>query len=145
MIYEKVLALCEERKIKVARLEKEVGLGNGTVRGWKNSIPGVTTLKKVSDYFGVGIEELLREDNDNDASFDDEAKDPPSSLVIYQEIGPISHLLKLLLFDLFLLFCGVGQFLFDHVLFLLEFLGFAFLAFCHGLNPFLSVHFVSCC
>ena len=65
MIYEKVLALCEERKIKVARLEKEVGLGNGTVRGWKNSIPGVTTLKKVSDYFGVGIEELLREDNDN--------------------------------------------------------------------------------
>ena len=65
MIYEKVMALCEERKIRVARLEKEVGLGNGTVRGWKKSTPGVTTLKKVSDYFGVKIEDLLREDGDD--------------------------------------------------------------------------------
>ena len=61
----------------------------------------------------------------DDATFDDEAKDPPSSLVVYQKISPISHPLKLL-FGLFLLFCRFGQFLFDHFLLLLGFLGFGF-------------------
>ena len=63
MIYENVLRLCEERKISIARLEKECGLGNATVRGWSElqDGPRVTKLKKVADYFGVSVDELLRE------------------------------------------------------------------------------------
>ena len=34
-------------------------MGNGTVRGWKNSSPSVENLKKVADYFGVNVDELL--------------------------------------------------------------------------------------
>lgn len=59
MIYENVMELCRERNIRVARLEKEAGLGNGTVRGWENSAPSITTLQKVADYFGVTIDFLL--------------------------------------------------------------------------------------
>ena len=58
MIYENVMALCRERGIRVARLEKEAGLGNGTVRGWETSTPSFSTLAKVADYFGVTLDYL---------------------------------------------------------------------------------------
>lgn len=73
MIYENVMALCRERNIRVARLEKEAGLGNGTVRGWEASKPSVATLQKVADYFGVTLDYLAqdrteeREDGSTDA------------------------------------------------------------------------------
>lgn len=60
MIYENVMALCREKNIRVARLEKEAGLGNGTVRGWENSVPSITTLQKVADYFGVSLDDLTK-------------------------------------------------------------------------------------
>lgn len=43
----------------IARLEKEAGLGNATVRGWKNSEPTVKNLKAVADVLGVTVDDLL--------------------------------------------------------------------------------------
>ena len=54
--------LRHKNKISIARLEREVGLGNATVRGWKKSTPKVDTLKLVADYFGVTVEDLLKEE-----------------------------------------------------------------------------------
>lgn len=62
MLYEKISKICKERGISIARLEREAGLGNATVRGWSTSSPTVETLSKVAKYLGVGIEELLRND-----------------------------------------------------------------------------------
>lgn len=62
LLYEKISKICKERGISIARLEREAGLGNATVRGWSTSSPTVETLSKVSKYLGVGIEELLRND-----------------------------------------------------------------------------------
>lgn len=59
MLFDNVLALCKEKGITIARLEREAGLGNATVRGWENSTPNIVTIKKVADYFGVGIDDLL--------------------------------------------------------------------------------------
>ena len=103
------------------------------LRNGKNIVHQLVKLL-VSAIFEIGCNDF------DDASFDGEAKEPPSSLVVFREIGPVSRLLKLL-FGLFLLLCRFGQFLFDHFLFLLGFLNFAFLAFCHGLNP--SFPFIS--
>lgn len=61
MILENVLRLCKERGISIARLEKETGLGNATVRGWATSTPQVDKLKAVADYFGVTIDSLIRQ------------------------------------------------------------------------------------
>lgn len=60
MIFSNILKLCKKNKISIARLEREVGLGNATVRGWKESTPKVDTLKLVADYFGVTVDELLK-------------------------------------------------------------------------------------
>lgn len=59
MIYENVLKLCEEHKVTVAALERTLGLGNATIRGWAKSDPRVSTIKAVADYFGVTIEDLM--------------------------------------------------------------------------------------
>lgn len=65
MFFERVASLCAERGISIARLEREAGLGNATVRGWKKSIPNVDSLKRVADVLGCTIDELLAPDETN--------------------------------------------------------------------------------
>lgn len=59
MVYNKVKKLCDDKRISVSSVEKECGLANATIRGWKYSDPRATNLKKVADYFGVTMEYLL--------------------------------------------------------------------------------------
>ena len=62
MLFEKISALCNERGISIAKLEKDAGLGNATVRGWKESVPSAGNLKKVATILGCTVDDLLRED-----------------------------------------------------------------------------------
>lgn len=62
-LFQNVLDLCEKKDISIARLEKECGLGNATIKAWKDlrDAPRFSTIKKVADYFGVTIDELMGE------------------------------------------------------------------------------------
>lgn len=62
MIYDKIASICKEKKISIAKLERETGLGNATVAGWKTYTPTAVRLKKVADYLGVTVDELLTDD-----------------------------------------------------------------------------------
>ena len=66
MILENISVLCKKRGISIAKLEKECGLGNATIRGWNNSSPKVENLKSVADYFGTSVDTLLRQDNEKE-------------------------------------------------------------------------------
>ena len=59
-----IRAKCTERGITIAQLEKTLHLGNGMIAKWEGSVygPSVKNIKKVADYFGVTVDELLRED-----------------------------------------------------------------------------------
>jgi transcriptional regulator with XRE-family HTH domain len=59
MIYENVLRLCKLNNISISRLERELGFGNATIRGWSKSSPRAEKLQKVAAYFGVTMEELM--------------------------------------------------------------------------------------
>lgn len=61
MNFNKLLALCKEKGITFHKLEKECGIGNGIIARWKTSSPTVANLKAVADYFGVTMDELLRD------------------------------------------------------------------------------------
>ena len=69
MILKKVSELCKKKGISIAKLERELGIGNGTVGKWASSSPTVDNVKKVADYFGVTVDELIAEEqsrsNDN--------------------------------------------------------------------------------
>lgn len=61
MIYKNVKRLCEENGTNIFNLEKACGLANGTIGKWEHrvSTPRVDTLKKIADYFGVSVDDLL--------------------------------------------------------------------------------------
>ena len=61
MIYSNIEARCKAAGISISALEKAVGLGNGTIKGWTDGNPRVDKLKLVADFFGCTVDELLKE------------------------------------------------------------------------------------
>lgn len=60
MFYEIVNNLCKERKTTITKMAEEIGLSNAAPTSWrKGSVPKLTTVKKVAEYFDVSVEYLL--------------------------------------------------------------------------------------
>ena len=62
MLFDKISSLCDTKGITIAKLEREAELGNATVRGWKESDPSASKLKRVANVLGVTVDELLEEE-----------------------------------------------------------------------------------
>ena len=45
--------------ISFFRLEKELHLGNGTIRAWDQNRPSIDKVDAVADYFGVSVDYLM--------------------------------------------------------------------------------------
>lgn len=58
-LYERIKSICDERKISIYRIEKECGLGNGSIMKWENSSPKIDNIIKLANYFDVSIDYLL--------------------------------------------------------------------------------------
>lgn len=58
-IVEKIKILCNEKVMTIAELERNLGLGAGTVSRWNVRVPGVDKVQKVADYFSVSTDYLL--------------------------------------------------------------------------------------
>ena len=59
MLLNNIVQLCKERHVSIAKLEREIGLGNGTIGRWDRVSPTLECLQKVSEYFGIGLDDLL--------------------------------------------------------------------------------------
>lgn len=59
MLYEKIEKLCKERGTSIAALERECGLANATIKGWKKCSPTVANLAKVADRLNVTMDYLV--------------------------------------------------------------------------------------
>ena len=57
--YDKVKKLAEDRNLTIMAVEKEAGLGNGVIGGWRDGYPRIESLRKVAGFFGVSIEEII--------------------------------------------------------------------------------------
>lgn len=66
MLYEKIQKICDSKGLTVSGLEKDLGFSNSTIRKWKNSSPSIENLKKVADYFGITVDELISEETGDD-------------------------------------------------------------------------------
>lgn len=62
MLVKNIKALCEREGVTVKALEEICNLGNGTIRRWNRSAPSVDKVLRVASFFGVTIDELLKED-----------------------------------------------------------------------------------
>ena len=63
-MYETIKQLCKEKNISVYELEKMAGLGNGTIRLWKDSSPRLENLERVADALGIKVTTLINRSKD---------------------------------------------------------------------------------
>lgn len=62
MFYERLVALCAEKNTNPTALCDAIGLAQSAATRWKQgSVPRDTTLRKIADYFGVTVDDLLAE------------------------------------------------------------------------------------
>lgn len=59
MILKRIIQLCKERGISIAKLERETGISNGTIGRWGTSSPTVENVRKVAEFFGVTVDSLI--------------------------------------------------------------------------------------
>lgn len=59
MLYDKIKKVADSKSISIYRIEKDLEFSNGSLRKWNSSTPSATSLKKVADYLGVDLNNLL--------------------------------------------------------------------------------------
>ena len=67
MFYDKFVQICKSRGISPSRAAVEAGLSKSTVTKWKttpDAEPTGAALKKITEYFGITISELLGEETE---------------------------------------------------------------------------------
>lgn len=62
MLVDNIERLCKERNISICALEREADIGNGAIGKMRNKTksPRLETVKKIADYFGVTVDDLLK-------------------------------------------------------------------------------------
>ena len=62
-MFDKIQALCKEKGISLAELERQAGLNGRTIYKWREISPSVYKVFAVAKVLGVSIEDLIaRED-----------------------------------------------------------------------------------
>ena len=59
MLLKNIKHLCKERGIPISGLERETGISNGTISRWGTSSPSVENARKVAEYFGITVDQLI--------------------------------------------------------------------------------------
>lgn len=62
LIYDKVKVLAKERNIPIRKIEMECGFSQGSVCKWNDISPSAEKVKKVADYLGTSVDEILKSD-----------------------------------------------------------------------------------
>ena len=58
---EKIRTLAKEKGVTLAEVERSCGLGERSLSKWDKSIPAVDKAKRVADYLGTTVDDLLND------------------------------------------------------------------------------------
>lgn len=61
MLLDNIRRLAKKAGVSMAEVEAKAGLGKKTIWRWTTISPSADKLKRVADYFGVTVDELLSE------------------------------------------------------------------------------------
>lgn len=66
MFYDVYTALCIQKGVSRSRAAAEMGMSNSTVTKWKKTgaTPSGETMAKIAAYFGVSVDDLLKQEKD---------------------------------------------------------------------------------
>ena len=81
MFFENYLVYCQKVGKSKTAVAKQIGVTSKSVTGWQNgAIPRNGTLKKLADYFGVTVDDLLA-DNKKEPAGDGELDEQMKNIV----------------------------------------------------------------
>lgn len=58
-VYKVVKEIAYDHDLSIYRVERDLGISNGTISKWDVSMPQADTLQKVADYLGVTSAQIL--------------------------------------------------------------------------------------
>lgn len=58
-LFDKIKLMADEKNKSIAKIEKEAGIANGTISGWRSSKPLAETLARVARVLGTTVDELI--------------------------------------------------------------------------------------
>ena len=66
LIYDNVKRLCWEKHTTICALEKDCGIGNGSIGKWagREAAPSISVLQKIANQFGITVDELLKDNGE---------------------------------------------------------------------------------
>jgi len=86
-----------KKGVKLTNVFKELGLSSGNMSRWKNGVtPSAVNLKKLSDYFGISVDDLLG----NKVHLKDERLESEQDKEIKTKLNSLSEKDKELVLDL---------------------------------------------
>ena len=62
MILKRIKEKCLEKGLTISALEKQAGIGNGTIARWNTSSPTVESIQAVAKVLNCTVDDLLRAD-----------------------------------------------------------------------------------
>lgn len=64
MFWDNFVRQCEKIEKSPSAVSEELDFNRSAVTAWKNgALPRVASRKKIADYFGITVEELMKEEN----------------------------------------------------------------------------------
>lgn len=60
--------LCKEKKVTQQQALTDMGLSRSSTQKWAQSLPTAPALKKIAEYFGVSVDDLLGVEQKNPAT-----------------------------------------------------------------------------
>lgn len=60
-LFKNIIYLCDKENISLSELERRANLTPRTIYHWDKHIPSTDKVKAVSDYFGISLDEIMRE------------------------------------------------------------------------------------
>lgn len=60
-MYLRIKMLCKKNNISVNELECKLNFARGSICKWDANVPSIAKVKAVADYFGISIDELMKE------------------------------------------------------------------------------------
>lgn len=64
MLFDRIKRLCATKGVSISQMERDISISRGAAYKWKTSSPSRDILERLSDYFGVSIDDILEREND---------------------------------------------------------------------------------
>jgi len=64
ILHENIKKICEDRGIKVSKLEEDINFSVGTISRWRNFMPSFDKVLEVANYFHISTDDMMSEKMD---------------------------------------------------------------------------------